>query len=53
MPTPQVSPSANVSPAVGALAAAASDDVTAGRWTAGQAARELGETLVAAFVRAR
>jgi AcrR family transcriptional regulator len=38
---------------VGALAAAASDDVTAGRWTADQAARELGETLVAAFVRSR
>jgi AcrR family transcriptional regulator len=38
--------------AVGTLAAAASDDVATGRWTPGEAARQLGDTLVAAFVRA-
>jgi AcrR family transcriptional regulator len=39
--------------AVGALAASASDEVAAGRWTPEAAAVELGDTLVAAFVRQR
>jgi AcrR family transcriptional regulator len=38
--------------AVGSLAVAAADEVAAGRWTPDEAARELGDTLVAAFVRA-